>query len=298
MSINRRDFFKLTGASSAALAFGCADSGKLKIPKPASAAQLKLSCQENVAPGETLTEKLDFLEQHGFAGIEPSGRGLSERVVEYQDALKNRNIKVSAVCAGFHGVLISEDPTKRKEALSSIKDILGAAAALNATGMIVVPAFNDQTTLDNREAREILIPEIKELGDFAHEKGTRLLLEPLNRREAFFLRQVSDAAAMCRDAASPGAAVMGDFWHMTWEETSDMGAIISAGPYLHHMHIASRKRRKMPGEDEGDNYIDGLRGLKIIGYQDFISFECGSVGVKQVTLPAAERLIREQWQLA
>jgi len=77
------------------------------------------------------------------------------------------------------------------------------------------------------------------------------------------------------------------------------GAFISAGDFLHHVHIASRERRKMPGEDgAADNYIDGFRGLKEIGYQDYISFECGSVGDKKETLPAAVKLIREQWKKA
>jgi hypothetical protein len=59
--------------------------------------------------------------------------------------------------------------------------------------------------------------------------------------------------------------------------------------------MASRKRRIMPGEDEGDNYVDGFRGLKVIGYQDYISFECGSKGDKNITIPAAVKLIKEQW---
>ncbi|MGV8091996.1 MAG: hypothetical protein AB2L24_09055 [Mangrovibacterium sp.] len=49
---------------------------------------------------------------------------------------------------------------------------------------------------------------------------------------------------------------------------------------------------------EADNYIDGFRGLKDIGYQDYISFECGSVGDKKETLPTAVKLIREQWKKA
>jgi len=93
--------------------------------------------------------------------------------------------------------------------------------------------------------------------------------------------------------------VMGDFWHMTWEETSDRGAFISAGNYLHHVHIASRKRRKMPGEDgAADNYTEGFKGLKEIGYSDYVSFECGLEGDPAVTLPAAVKLMREQWELA
>ena len=52
-----------------------------------------------------------------------------------------------------------------------------------------------------------------------------------------------------------------------------MGAFISAGKYLQHVHVASRKRRSMPGEDgEADNYVEGFRGLKMIGYDKFVSF--------------------------
>ena len=60
--------------------------------------------------------------------------------------------------------------------------------------------------------------------------GSRVLLEPLNRGEAFFLRQVADAASICRDINSPGVQMMGDFYHMYIEETSDLGAFLSAGP--------------------------------------------------------------------
>jgi sugar phosphate isomerase/epimerase len=86
---------------------------------------------------------------------------------------------------------------------------------------------------------------------------------------------------------------------MTHEETSDRGAFISAGKYLSHVHMASRKRRSMPGEDgEADNYIDGFKGLKEIGYQGYVSFECGSQGAKEETVPAAVKLLREQWKKA
>lgn len=262
-------------------------------------ASLKISCQEGVAPGESLNEKLDFMESLGIVGLEPGGRDLGKRVEEIQKALQNRNIKVSAICAGFEGWLIAEDPAIRKQCMDSMKSILEAAGALGSTGLIFVPAFNRQVSLPHKEARELLVEEMKELAEFALQHKTRILLEPLNRKECHFCRQVADGAAIVRDVASPGAAVMGDFWHMTWEETSDRGAFISAGDYLHHVHIASRERRKMPGEDgKSDLYIDGFRGLKEIGYQDYISFECGSVGDKKETLPAAVKLIRDQWKKA
>ena len=78
-----------------------------------------------------------------------------------------------------------------------------------------------------------------------------------------------------------------------------MGAFISACKYLQHVHVASRKRRSMPGEDgEADNYVEGFRGLKMIGYDKFVSFECGCQGDRDVLLPAALQLLREQWEQA
>lgn len=297
MKTSRRQFLGLSalGLAVAARPF---PAKAQNLPAPPRPARLRLSCQEGVAPGRTLGEKLDFLEAHGFEGIEPWGGGLPGRVEEFQKALQGRKIRVSAVCAGFEGVLISEQEEVRQKAIRSIKEILTAAGALGAVGMIVAPAFHGQTKLGHVEGRELLVKLLPELGEHAQKAGTRILLEPLNRRETWFLRQLADAAAICRDVNHPGVAVMGDFWHMTWEEPSDFAAFVAAGPYLQHVHIASRKERKMPGEDEGDNYVDGMRGLKFIGYQNYISFECGSKGDPRQSIPAAVRLLREQWAAA
>jgi sugar phosphate isomerase/epimerase len=55
----------------------------------------------------------------------------------------------------------------------------------------------------------------------------------------------------------------------------------------------------MPGEDgELDTYIDGMRALKEMNYDKYISFECGTNGDRNVTVPAAVELLREQWKLA
>jgi len=297
MKFNRRQF--LTTSTLTALAGPLAPTVHgMTIPDPPQKARLRLSCQEGVAPGDTLAEKLDFLEQHGFEGFEPGGGGLSRRIEELQKALQGRKVKISAICAGFEGCIISEQEAVRRTALASMKEILTAAGALGSTGMVMVPAFDGQTKLGHQESRELLLKMLPELGDHAHKAGTRVLLEPLNRRECYFLRQLADGAAICKEVNNPGICLMGDFWHMTWEEPSDMAAFIAGAKYVHHVHMASRKERKMPGEDPGDNYIEGFRGLKVIGYQDFVSFECGCKGDSKKSLPAAAKLLREQWEIA
>ena len=297
MNVKRRTFLQ-TSAAAGAIGMFPVTSKAFTLPDPPHKAELKLSCQEGRPPGETLTEKLDFLEKHGYIGLEPGGKNLPNRVGEFQKALRGRKIKISAICAGFEGVIISDQESDRRKAVNSMKEIMTAAGELGSTGLIIVPAFNRQPQLPHKEARAILLDLLGELGDHGKEVNSRILLEPLNRKETYFLRQVADAAAICRDVDNPGICCMGDFWHMTWEETSDLGAFISAGSYLHHVHIASRKQRKMPGEDEGDNYVDGFRGLKYIGYRDYISLECGSIGDIKDTIPATAKLLREQWDMA
>ena len=164
----------------------------------------------------------------------------------------------------------------------------------------MVPAFNRQVPCKphNQETRDYLCAQLHELGEYAKAHGTTVILEPLNRKEAFYMRLVADAAAIARDADSDGVKCMGDFWHMQ-EEVSDYGAFWSAGKYLQHVHIASRGRRKTPTEDgELDNYVDGFRALKEMGYDKYVSFECGCVGDKNVVLPAAVQLLRDQWEQA
>jgi sugar phosphate isomerase/epimerase len=264
-------------------------------------AELKISFQEGIAPGETLNEKFDFMEKLGVVGFEPGGRGLAGRVDEIKKALEGRSIKVSAICAGFQGFILSTDPAIRQQCLDTMKEIIGAAGQLGSVGVIIVPAFNSQTPVmpHTQQTRDFLCEQFTIMGNWATENNTTVIFEPLARNEAFYLRQVADAARICRDINNPGVRCMGDFWHMTSEETCDMGAFLSAGEYLQHVHIASRKRRSMPGEDEdADNYVAGFKGLKMLGYNKYVSFECGCKGDRATVVPAAVELLRKQWEEA
>nr|WP_080903012.1 sugar phosphate isomerase/epimerase [Parabacteroides sp. Marseille-P3160] len=307
MNLDRRTFLKASMgtaamATFAAVAPACAGNASAPAKKENKDLELKLSFQEGIAPGESLTEKLDFMEKLGIVGFEPGGRGLGARVNELQQALKGRKIKISAICAGFSGFILSEKEETRKECIDTMKEILAAAGELGSVGVIIVPAFNSQVPAKphTQATRDFLCEQFNELGNFAVEHHTTVIFEPLNRKEAFYLRQVADAASICRDINNPGVKCMGDFWHMTWEETNDMGAFLSAGKeYLQHVHIASRKRRSMPGEDgEADNYVTGFKGLKMIGYDKYVSFECGCQGDRKVVVPAAVELLRKQWKEA
>ena len=284
--------------SGASVLTSCASAEK-KIVTPST--ELRLSFQEHTAPGESLIERLDFMESMGIVGLEPGGRNLASRVNEFQQALSGRNIKISAICAGFDGFILAENPKVKAEFDATMRDIIAAAGELGSTGVIMVPAFNSQKPCmpHTLETREFLCEQMHELGEYALKHNTTVILEPLNRREAHYLRLVSDAAAICRDSKSAGVKCMGDFWHMQ-EDTNDYAAFLSAGKeYLQHVHVASRGRRIMPGEDgELDNYVEGFRALKQMEYPHYVSFECGTKGDRKQTVTAAVELLRAQWEQA
>jgi len=288
MNLSRRGFL-----STSAAAVGAAAFSTVQAAEPKTDAALKLSCQINRIPGKELPEKLALMEQWGFDAVEVFKDAVGNEK-QYEDALKNTKLKVSAICWGSHdGDLVSDVGEKRAGGVEALKQALITAGALGAVGVIFVPAFNGQTKLGNQEIRKVLLDTLPAVGEHAVKNNTLVILEPLNRNEAFFLRQVADAASIARDCNSSGIAVMGDFYHMFIEETSDMGAFISGGSALRHVHLASRTR-VLPGQDDRQ-FVDGFRGLKWIGYRDYCSFECGVRGEAKEEIPKSMAFLRQQW---
>ena len=294
MTMDRREFFVKTAAAGATVAAAASTASRAGAAEGAGQVTLKLSSQEGIIPGKDLKEKLANMETWGFEGIEFWGD--ANRTKSIQEALKDSKIKVSAICAGYRECLMAEDASKRKQAYDDIKRLLEMAGELNSTGVIIVPAFNNQLKLSFLEGQKVLMPQLAELGDWAVKCKSRILLEPLNKGEAMFLRQLAVAACLCRTIDSPGVAMMGDFFHMNLEEKSDQYAFLDAGNYLHHVHLASGKRN-LPGQDDR-SFVDGFKGLKKIGYKDYCSFECGVIGDKMVEIPKSVAFLRKQWEEA
>ncbi|HPO08559.1 MAG TPA: sugar phosphate isomerase/epimerase family protein [bacterium] len=300
MNATRRNFIRNL-ACSAGAAFLL---GKTAQATQSATVPMKVSTQEGRLPGTTLAERMDLLEKYGFDAVEFSGGGLPNRVKEIQEVLKGRNVKVSAVCAGYEGCLISPDAAERNTAVEDMKKILSACGELGSTGLIFVPAFKRQYTMPDLNpykskydlSRALLIEQLRPLGEHALSCGTRLLMEPLNRYEAEFLNRVADAVAICKEVDSKGVCIMADFFHMNIEEADKAAAIHAGGALLHHIHLADNTR-KLPGQ--GDmNYVPGFRALQQIGYPDYCSLECGILGDAKEELPKCVKFLREQWSLA
>ena len=312
--MKRRDFF--AAGTAAALAMAAMPNVKLqaevtdstfdgKSANQCAKAKLCLGSQLGIIPGNSLEEKLAQMKAWGMEAAE-LGADVVGNEEKYRTAIQNAGLKPSAVCWGSHnGDMVSDIVEKRQPAMDDLKRVLEAAGKVGCTGVIYVPAFNGQTKLTNQEIRAILLDKFPAMADFAAECGTRIIFEPLNRGEAYFMRQVADGAAIARDInelsdKKCGMAVMGDFYHMSIEETDMMGAFISGGANVKHVHLAggvSEYRRHLPGQNKS-RFVEGFRGLKYIGYTGPCSFECGVHGDPKVEIPKSLDFLRKEWELA
>jgi len=291
------------------MAQSTASNGMPKLTPPEKPAELNLCLQWGKIPGGEINQKLDFLEENGFSAVEiPSGKWPIDNCEAMNKAMKGRKLFIATACGPSDFSYVEAE--KREAEVQKFLPVIEALGAMNSVGLIICPA-RSKPGLSSRDLREDFVTNTgKRLAEHAAKHGTSIVLEPLRRNETWFLRQVADGARIAADIG-PGCTVMGDFWHMQLEETSFMGAFICAGKLLTHVHIAGLKQRIVPGfHAEADNYVDGFKGLKLIGYRGAISFEGGwpkNPADPKKGLPQEERIklmlnmvkiLHEQWAMA
>jgi sugar phosphate isomerase/epimerase len=314
--MKRRDFLTATASVGVAVATlprlaraAPATGGMPKLSPPEKPAELNLCLQWGAIPGGEIKAKLDWLEANGFAAVEiPSGDWPIKNCEAMKEAMVGRKLFIATACGPSD--FSYAEAEKREAEVQKFLPVIEALGAMKSVGLILCPA-RGKVPMGFKELREDFVNNTgKRLAQHAAKHGTSIVLEPLRRNETPFLRQVADGARMAADIG-PGATVMGDFWHMEREETSFMGAFICAGKLLSHVHIAGLKERIIPGvHPEADNYVDGFKGLKLIGYRGAVSFEGGwpkNPADPKKGLPQEQKaklilnmckMLREQWAMA
>ena len=289
MNINRHEF--LAGGLAASLASmvranSCCVDGACMAPMTAcggkkGGAKLNLCLQwPSIPVADDFNAKLDYLEQNGYGAVEiPTGKKgewVLEKGEAFAKAMKGRRLFCATACGPSR--FDYADPKENDAEVAKFMPVLEALGAIGSVGLIICPA-RSKPEVGLKELREDFVTNTgKRLAEKAAKCGTAIVLEPLQRKETPFLRQVSDGAKMAQEIGA-GCTVMGDFWHMMWEEPSYFAAFVAAGKLLTHVHIASLGNRKVPGTDGAlDNYVDGFKGLKFIGYRGAVSMECGYRG--------------------
>lgn len=251
---------------------------------------IKLATQNKPFFSDSLKEKLEEVKSFGFDGLEADGDMLLERFEELKNAVRDTGVPVTSVCGGYRGWIGDFQEERRKNAIEDISLILERAGELGAAG-IIVPAAWGMFSLrlppmtpprSAQEDREVLLDSLSQLEKVCEKTGTQVLLEPLNRYEDHMLNTLDAAGTLIQAGGFGKVKIMADFFHMNIEEQDIKQSLIKWGSLIGHVHIAD-SHRFQPGDGHTD-FVYGFEGLKAIGFDTTMAFECRVLGEDQESL--------------
>jgi len=262
--------------------------------------QLRLACQEQLLPGETLQEKWDAALLAGFDAIELRGRGsggFAARLPELT-AARADGVIMTSVCVDMVHFVGAFDADLRKDAITQMKAQLTTIAAVGGAlavtpasyGMFSrrLPPFEPPRAPD--EDRKVLVDAFGELAEHARGEGVRICLEPLNRYEDHMINTLGQAVEICAAVGSPAMGVCADTYHMNIEETDLAASILAAGSWLQHVQVSDSNRL-----EAGAGHLDWpavLGALARAGFTAPLAYECRLSGDAADVLPRSTAFLR------
>lgn len=259
---------------------------------------MNIALREDMTPGETLPDRLAWLERMGIDGIELSAGSLHPPDDEVRAAFAGSPVRAANIAGGMK--LLDPDPAVRQASLGLTRRRLALAGELGAAGVLEVPQFGRQPTLPDLSPyrtgaeleADLLATQLAELAPVALAAGVPLFLEPLNRYEAYLVNRVEQGVDFAV-AAGPGIATMADFFHMNIEEIDIAASIRAGGEHIAYVHVADSNRQQ-PGNGHLD-FRPGFRALKEIGFDGWVGIECRIVGTFDDAVRATVAHVRSLW---
>ncbi|MGI9254162.1 MAG: sugar phosphate isomerase/epimerase family protein [Thermomicrobiales bacterium] len=259
---------------------------------------MKLALRELMAPGDSLADRLTWIDQAGLQGVELFSSVLDMPHDEIRRSFADSPVRLASIDSGQG--LVDPDPAVRAAAKDRIRARLELAGSLGATGVLVVPQFARNPGLPDLSPvatprdleRGLVVAALRELAPVAAANGTALFIEPLNRYEAWMVNRIEQGVAL-GDEAAPGIGVMADFFHMSIEESDLAAAILAHADRIVHIHLADSNRLQ-PGRGHLD-FAAPLAALKQSGYDAWFGIECRLDGPPDQVIPEAAAHVRAMW---
>jgi sugar phosphate isomerase/epimerase len=262
---------------------------------------VKLACQEQLIPGDTLLEKWSFISAAGFDGIELLGRGdlAFERRLPELRAAREAGVVFSSVCVAMDHFIGDFDDTRRRDAIENMRLLLSVIGEVGGVGAVTPAAYAlwsnalppwEPPPRSTEEDLAVLVDALTELGQHATAQGVQVFLEPLNRYEDHMVNRLEQAAEICDEVGLGAVKVMADTFHMSIEEDDLAAAMRACGRRIGHVQLGD-SGRKQPGVGHLD-WPSLMAALHDIGFDGWLAMECGIRGEPREVLPKVAELLR------
>jgi sugar phosphate isomerase/epimerase len=264
---------------------------------------VRLSCQEQLLPGDTLEAKFDAALAAGFQGIELRARGddhFAGRLPELRAAAA-AGVVMPTVCPDTDHFIGDFDPDRRKDAITQLRAQLSVLAEIGGEGILTpaswgmfsrrLPPFVPPRSA--AEDRAVLLEALCELAGHAAAEGIWLAVEPINRYEDYLVNRLDQAASLATqvrgETGHDSIRVVADLFHMNIEEDDLPRSIVECGRWLAHVHVDDSNRLQ-PGTGHLD-FAGAFGALSAIGYDGWLALECRLRGEPAEALAATTRFL-------
>ncbi len=211
--------------------------------------------------------------------------------VKVKAALDKAGLACGSVCACMGASRdLRGTPEAQATGKAYIKALIDQAVILDCPS-IIGPVYSEVGRADAVPADEYkaqwktVVGHLKELAQYAKERGRVICVEPLNRFETDFLNTCDQGLKLVKAVGSPAFKLHLDTFHMNIEEKNQAAAILKAGKHLAHFH-ACGSDRGTPGNDHID-WKPIAAALKKINYQGDVVIESFTTDVKVIARAAA-----------
>jgi len=207
------------------------------------------------------------------------------------EVIKDHGLGASLVTVlGPDSNLVHTDEKVRENGRAYMRYCIDAAHALGAVNL-GGPFYSAlgrtwQSTAKERERdMELLAGQLRELADYAADRGVVLCVEPLNRFETSFINIADQLVELLDRVDHPACKALLDTFHMNIEEKSLGDAIRAVGPRLGHLHSCENDRGA-PGSGHVP-WAEVAEAVHEIGYDGPVVIESFSSHIESIAAAAA-----------
>ena len=207
------------------------------------------------------------------------------------EVIKDHGLGASLVTVlGPDSNLVHPDEKVREKGRAYLRYCIDAAHALGAVNL-GGPFYSAlgrtwQSFAEERERDiELLAGQLRELADYAADRGVVLCVEPLNRFETSFINTAEQLVEVLDRVDHPACKALLDTFHMNIEEKSLGDAIRAIGPRLGHLHSCENDRGA-PGSGHVP-WADVAEAVRDIGYDGPVVIESFSSHIEAIAAAAA-----------
>ncbi|VUC21631.1 unnamed protein product [Clonostachys rosea] len=224
---------------------------------------------------EPLEVTLRRAQSLGYKSIELAGEPTQYPVKETRELLEKYDIKLWATVTIQQGKrdLIAADPQERRDTIEYVKDVVALSAELGGKITTVVPGRVGKIAPTSSAENEWkwAVEGLREIAEFAKNKGIKIGLEPLNRFETYFLNRTDQALALAEEVGFD-CGIAFDPFHLALEETDLVASIKACGPHIVDFHVADHNR--LAAGDGNFNWPQIMAALISTGYDGALAMEC------------------------